>query len=643
MSRMVEIEKRLSMVMEKHRHIVYLVTEDRAILQSVFTQMADTIKGILQNSVDGRIGKILQTANRDALFRVAVTNGVLVDAYEILPLKEQQYIPERILHREESTERERVNFQTYPAFFLLNDFHIIRESTAAHFLKQFLSAAEREEQEYKRFILLFLISPILKLPEGFENEMEVIDVPEMDEEDIREYLLAEAGKEYTKEKGTIYQKKAEIDIIDQKRIQEAVRDFKGISNRGIQEITADLQAEFGSFFGRSKEKSGAEENLNRIRKARKRKVVELKKEEAKRDSTVTMKEPGSYVAGMEGLLSWIDEIKEEFLDLEKAKQFGNEPPKGVLLTGVPGSGKTQAAKKAAELMGGIEGNVPLVQFRMDNLLGGLVGDSEANFKRCRKRIEALAPCIVLIDEIEKTFDQNSEKGSNDVKMNILTALLDWMQENKKQIFFFATSNSVANLRPELLRDGRFDMRFCVFMPTYQELVQIFELHMKEAQNRANGKLYGEFDYQESAQIFLKQITAYAKEQKKYLFYTGANVVNLITLTNRSLKRRMEQENRSGAILQREFQRELFRTATGGYSQPYGITNSRDIVAFWLKALENQYTNAGCLDLFPFSAYDRETGKFRKEDLPKRTNEYDEYLFQCISYEIEKERKAEDFA
>lgn len=638
MSRMVEIEKRLSMVMEKHRHIVYFVTEDRTILQSVFTEMADTLKGILQNSVEGTLGKMLQTANREALFRVATTNGILVDAYEMFRLKDQQYIPEGIFHREEGigTGRERANLQTYPVFFLLNDFHIIRESVSAHFLKQFLWAAEREEQEHKRFVLLFLVSPIIKLPEGFESEIEVIDVPEMDEEDIRAYLQLEAAQEYAKEKGSFYQRRVEIGSIDQKRIEEAVRDFKGISRKGIQEITTDLQAEFGSFFGRSEDKSGVEGNLNRIRRARKKKVVDLKKEEANRDSTVTMKEPGSYVAGMEGFLNWIEEIKEEFLDLEKARQFGNEPPKGVLLTGVPGSGKTQAAKKAAELMGGLEGNVPLVQFRMDNLLGGLVGDSEANFKRCRKRIEALAPCIVLIDEIEKTFDQNSEKGNNDVKMNILTALLDWMQENKKQIFFFATSNSVANLRPELLRDGRFDMRFSIFMPTYQELIQIFELHMKTAQNRAGGNLYQEFDYQKMAGVFLTEITAYAREQKKYMFYTGANVVNLITLANRSLKKKMERMNRLERISQEEFQEELFKMAIGGYSQPYGITNSRDIVTFWLKALENQYTNAGGLDLFPFSAYKKETGEFCKEDLPKRTNAYDEYLFQCISYEIKKE-------
>lgn len=635
MSRMVEIEKRLSMVMENHRHIVYLVTEDRDILETVFTEMADTLKGILQNSVDGTIGRILGTANRDALYRVAETNGILVDAYETFRLKEQQYIPEAIFHREERIRerREKSVLQSDPLFFLLNDFHIIRESTAAHFLKQFLWSARREEQEYKRFVLLFLVSPVIKLPQGFESEIEIIDVPEMDEEDIRAYFLAEAAKEYTKGGFYIRQGKAELDLVDRKRIEEAVRDVKGISKRGIGEIIADLQAEYGSFFGRSEDKSGMEENFIRIRRARKKKVVELKKEEARRDSTVTMKEPKSNVAGMEGFFNWIDEIKEEFLDLRKAFQSGNEPPKGVLLTGIPGSGKTQAAKKVAELMGGLEGNVPLVQFRMDNLLGGLVGDSEANFKRCRKRIESLAPCIVLIDEIEKTFDQSSEKGSNDVKMNILTALLDWMQENQKQIFFFATSNSVANLRPELLRDGRFDMRFSIFLPTYQELVQIFSLHMEEAQRRAEGKLYHEFDYRETAKVFLKEITEYAKENQKYMFYTGANVVNLITLANRSLKKKMEREKKRGFFSQESFQSELLETAKGVYSQPYGITNSKDIVIFWLKALENQYTNAGSLDLFPFAAYDKERCEFREKQVPKRTNSYDEYLFRCISAEI----------
>ena len=144
MSRMVEIEKRLSMLMEKHRHIVYFITEDRNILQSVFAEMTDTLKGILQNSVDGTLGKILQTANKDTLFRVAATNGILADAYEVFPLKDHPYIPEGIFHKEENKTGQGAAFlKTYPVFFLLNDFQIIRESAAAHFLKQFLWAAEQ--------------------------------------------------------------------------------------------------------------------------------------------------------------------------------------------------------------------------------------------------------------------------------------------------------------------------------------------------------------------------------------------------------------------------------------------------------------------------------------------------------------------
>lgn len=133
-----------------------------------------------------------------------------------------------------------------------------------------------------------------------------------------------------------------------------------------------------------------------------------------------------------------------------------------------------------------------------------------------------------MDEIEKTFDTEGKSSSNDVKMNILTALLDWMQENERQIFFFATSNSVVHLKPELLRDGRFDMRFCVFMPTHDELVEIFRLHMEHANRRANGRLFQDADYRETARSFLSKITEYAREKEKNMFFTGANVENLIT-------------------------------------------------------------------------------------------------------------------
>lgn len=631
MSQMIEIERRLSMMIEKHRHIMYLVTEERDILQNIFENMPDVLKSFIK---DNKQNDRLMNVSGDCFFQVAVTNHILEDAYEYFDLKEKNYIKNK--------QAENIHRSDMPVFFMLNDFHIIRESSAQHFLKQFLAAAQMEEKEYGMFSVLFLISPVLKIPTGFENEIETIDVPEMDLEDMKEYLLLEAVKEYSAEtKGICSQKQIwkELDSVEKARIFEAAKDFRGISRKKISEITADLKAEYGSFFGRSKGGTGNEKNLQKISEARKSIVAESKKNEAKNDSTVTMKEAQQdAVVGLKEFLTWIEDIKEEFLDEEKAFCFGNKPPKGVLLTGVPGSGKTQAAKDAAFRLGGAEGNVPLVQFRMDNLLGGLVGDSEANFKRCRKRIEALAPCIVLMDEIEKTFDTKSERGSNDVKMNILTALLDWMQENKKQIFFFATSNSVVNLKPELLRDGRFDMRFCVFMPTHDELAEIFHLHMENANRRAKGNLFADFDYRETAKEFLERITVYAESNEKNMFFTGANVENLITQANRILKKRTLQESQKHPYSRKEYVNALLEAAKGKYCQPYGVTNMKDIVEFWLSAFANQYTNAGSLDLFPFTAYDEEACEFRDADLIKPKNEYDKYMFERISSEIKKTHK-----
>ncbi len=460
----------------------------------------------------------------------------------------------------------------------------------------------------------------------------------MEQEDIEEYMLAKAEEEYSVAVGRWGQAGIDPEVV-KRRIRQAARDCRGISRRGIDEIISDLKAEFGSFFGRAEDNSGIEENLYKIAKARKRMAVEFKKNEARYDSTVTMMESKqNAVEGMKEFLWWVDSVKEDFLDVEKAYESGNGPPKGVLLTGVPGSGKTQAAKEAAFRMGGLEGNVPLVQFRMDNLLGAHVGDSEANFKRCRKRIEALAPCIVLMDEIEKTFDTSSSNSNNDVKLNILTALLDWMQENKKQIFFFATSNSVASLKPELLRDGRFDMRFCVFMPTCGELVEIFRMHMENANRRAKGKLLGHFDYREEAELFLGEITAYAKEKEKNMFYTGANVENLIGQANRILKMKEGKRGREVPYSQKEYHAALLEAAKGKYNQPYGMTNMKDIVNFWLSAYENKYTNAGSLDMFSFLAYNDETCEFEEAELPKLTNTYDLYMFEKISAEIKKRHK-----
>lgn len=179
------------------------------------------------------------------------------------------------------------------------------------------------------------------------------------------------------------------------------------------------------------------------------------------------------------------------------------------------------------------------------------------------------------------------------------------------------------------------MRFCVFMPTHDELVKIFRVHMENANKRAGGKLLEKFDYCKAAENFLDEITRYAEDKNKNMFYTGANVENLVKQANRILKKE------KGPYSEEKYKQALLDAAKGKYSQPYGVTNMRDMVVFWLSAFENQYTNAGKEEPFPFSAYDKEKCKFREGALPKADNSYDRYMVERISEEIEKVHKEKE--
>ena len=623
MSRMHRIDQRLSTLPQRGKRIVYFITEDREILDEVFAGAGATLRALGGRAFDGGC------AADDRLCAYARQNRLLADVYTVKELAGK--LGSKILLPAGGAKEDPLDahvLQRAP-FFFLNDFHVLDKDTAAHFVKQFLEFAAARAQDGGA-PYMFLISPIPCAPVGFEREMEIIDVPEMDAEDVNALLVRLAVRERFPSSLQSAQALAQkLTDMERGRLRRAAADFKGLPRGDILEIASDLRSEFGSFFGWQDGLSGTMENVAALQKARVRLVKECKVRAAEHDKTVTMLEPSMAVSGLEEYRNWLGEIRSDLLDPDAARRWGCLPPKGVLLTGVPGSGKTQAAKLTAAEIG-----TSLVQFRMDNLLGGLVGDSESNFKRCRKRIEALAPCVVLFDEMEKIFGASSSSGSHEVRMNLLAALLDWLQENKLPIFFFATCNSVSDLRPELLRDGRFDMRFYVFMPTRSELVSIIRFHLARANGLSGGALFAGFQgqYDELAGEFLDEIAAYGARTGKNMLYTGANVENLIGQTNRLLRRtRGEPEG----ITRREYLDAMLRTATSGRSQPYGVTNLGDIAAFWLSARRNQDANAGGRELLPFVRFverDKE-GKAVVRDLPAAGNAYDEMLQKGVAREI----------
>ncbi len=156
---------------------------------------------------------------------------------------------------------------------------------------------------------------------------------------------------------------------------------------------------------------------------------------------------------------------------EKASEFGIEFPKGVLLVGVPGCGKTLLSTAVASEFG-----FPLVGMDIGNLMNKFVGQSESNMREAIKILESIAPCVLQIDEIEKGFGGNSDDGGSSKR--VFGSFLKWLNDHTSAVYVVATANNVSSLPPELFRKGRFDETFGLDLPEQQERADIFSIQIK---------------------------------------------------------------------------------------------------------------------------------------------------------------------
>ena len=185
--------------------------------------------------------------------------------------------------------------------------------------------------------------------------------------------------------------------------------------------------------------------------------------------------PTLDLGGMENFEAWLKVRKKVFSSPEEAKYLGiNSRPKGVLLLGVPGSGKSLAAKVMAR-----KWQLPLVRLDIGSILNSLMGSSEARIRDALKTIEAMAPCILWIDEIDKGMAEGKGTHGHSTDLNIRATLLTWMQENRSPVFIVATANNFSRLPPELTRAGRFDARFFFGCPGTEGRKHILHIHLKE--------------------------------------------------------------------------------------------------------------------------------------------------------------------
>lgn len=300
------------------------------------------------------------------------------------------------------------------------------------------------------------------IPKELEKFTSILDIPNMTKDEIEKYIWN-------------FAKENKVNV-DKKDVGEVAISLKGLTKLEIDHVL-NMIIESKSNISISGRDIIIREKGQIIKKSS---ILEI----------IDFKEKIEEIGGLEGLKEWLSSKAQVFRRLDEAKKFGVDTPKGVLLVGMPGCGKSLAAKASARLF-----NVPLLRLDIGRLLGKYVGESEHNMRVALKTAESISPCILWIDEIEKAFagiDQNG--GASDITKRLFGQFLTWLQEKENTVFVVATANDITAFPPEFLRKGRFDEVFFIDFPNEEEREKIFEIHLEK-----RGKMSDDINLKELAE------------------------------------------------------------------------------------------------------------------------------------------------
>lgn len=328
--------------------------------------------------------------------------------------------------------------------FLLKDFHpYMKDSRVIRLLRDLANRLRGRAQT------IILMGPTLTLPMELEKDITVIEFPLPTAKDIEAKLdqVIEAVKDNANVDTGLEPEEREIII------------------KSAQGLTLD---EVESVFARSLvERKEFDVDV----------ILEEKKQIVRKSGLLEYypaQQSMGDVGGMELLKDWLKKRSKSLTD--RAKEYGIPAPKGVLLLGVQGCGKSLLAKAIAN-----EWNLPMLKLDVGRIFGSLVGQSEENIRKAIKVAESVAPCVLWADELEKGFAGVGGSGVSDsgTTARVFATFLTWMQDKTKPVFLIATANDVTALPPEMLRKGRFDEIFFVDLPDLAERESIFAIHLKK--------------------------------------------------------------------------------------------------------------------------------------------------------------------
>ncbi len=337
------------------------------------------------------------------------------------------------------------------AVFILYDFHVFfgtkqrpPEATIVRAIRDLVPVL-KTSQARKNIIF---ISPELVIPDTLQKDIVIYDFPLPKLEDIKIRLnkLISANK------------RIKIDTLSEEEKDKLCKAALGLTMQEAENAFALAMVQDG-MLNKDDIQVILEEKMQVIRKTG---LLEYVQSDFGIDD----------IGGLDNLKKWL--LKRNNSWSERAKKYCLPAPKGVLVTGIPGCGKSLTAKAMSTIW-----QLPLLRLDLGKIFSGIVGSSEENMRKAIATVEAVAPSILWVDEIEKGL--NGVKSSNDsgVSSRIFGTFLTWMQEKTAPVFVIATANNIDRLPPELLRKGRFDEIFFVDLPTLNERKEIFRVHLSK--------------------------------------------------------------------------------------------------------------------------------------------------------------------
>jgi ATP-dependent 26S proteasome regulatory subunit len=342
-----------------------------------------------------------------------------------------------------------------PAIFVFKDFHPFLTKNNFAIVRKLKEIALHLKNSFKTIIL---VSPMMEIPPELEKEITVLNYPLPSREDLSELLdkIIEDVRQFK-------QVRIELDDAGRERLLQAALGL----------TLGEAENVFAKIIVKDERLSGEDVN-----------EVFAEKQQIIRKSGLleyyASSESFANVGGLAVLKEWV--MKRAVAFTKEAREFGLSAPKGILMLGVQGCGKSLCAKAVSN-----QWQLPLLRFDMGRMFGSLVGSSEENVRRAIAVAESVAPAILWVDEIDKAFAGSQGSGATDggTTARVFGTFLTWLSEKSAPVFVVATANDISQLPPELLRKGRLDEIFFVDLPSKEERGEVFRIHItKRARDAA---------------------------------------------------------------------------------------------------------------------------------------------------------------